>query len=199
MIALAKAREIAREIVIELSPFCERIEVAGSIRREKPQVKDIEIVAVPRLEPTQAGLFGEPGEPVNLLRRKLDALVLEGILKRRKDPSGTECWGERHQRALYGDGANKVPVDLFGVLPPAEWGVIFAIRTGSAEFSRRMVTRRIYGGMMPEYTRVVDGALWRVDPHRRDEKIELVPTPEEGDFFRAIGYPDYPDPQERLL
>lgn len=45
-IELSKAMEIANEFIRELSPFCERVEIAGSLRRKKPLVGDIEIMAV---------------------------------------------------------------------------------------------------------------------------------------------------------
>ena len=39
-----KALEIAEKTKAQLAPYCERIEIAGSIRRKKPDVGDIEIV-----------------------------------------------------------------------------------------------------------------------------------------------------------
>jgi DNA polymerase/3'-5' exonuclease PolX len=53
----AGAFAIAEQCRAVLAPFCARIEIAGSIRRGKPQVKDIELVAMPRQVPT--GLFGD--------------------------------------------------------------------------------------------------------------------------------------------
>lgn len=47
---LAQARAVADLLVSYLAPACERIEIAGSIRREVPEVKDIELVAIPRWE-----------------------------------------------------------------------------------------------------------------------------------------------------
>ncbi len=44
---LTKARAIAQGIVGTLGPYCERIEIAGSIRRGKAEVHDIDIVAIP--------------------------------------------------------------------------------------------------------------------------------------------------------
>lgn len=44
---LKQATEIAHEIVQALQPFCQKIEVAGSIRRKKPFVHDIDIVLIP--------------------------------------------------------------------------------------------------------------------------------------------------------
>lgn len=44
---LKEAQAIANEVSRKLSPYCERIETAGSIRRQKPEVRDIDIVLVP--------------------------------------------------------------------------------------------------------------------------------------------------------
>lgn len=52
---LAQALAIAEKVKALLAPHCERIEIAGSIRRKKPDVKDIEIVAIPK--PFDTGLF----------------------------------------------------------------------------------------------------------------------------------------------
>jgi len=44
---LERAQGIAREVIDRLSPYCQRIEVAGSVRRRRPQVRDIDIVLIP--------------------------------------------------------------------------------------------------------------------------------------------------------
>ena len=44
---LGYARMLAQEVVDYLAPFCDRIEVAGSIRRQKPFPRDIDIVLIP--------------------------------------------------------------------------------------------------------------------------------------------------------
>lgn len=45
---LAQARRLAEEKILPaLRPFCQRIEIAGSIRRCKPEVGDIDLVALP--------------------------------------------------------------------------------------------------------------------------------------------------------
>ncbi|MBA7581633.1 hypothetical protein ES708_23541 [subsurface metagenome] len=43
---LEKAKVIASAVVKALEPFCERIQVVGSIRRERPLVKDIDLVVI---------------------------------------------------------------------------------------------------------------------------------------------------------
>src|SRR5436309_8123113 len=54
---LPEAERIAAAIVADLAPSCARIQVAGSVRRHKEVVGDIELVAIPRYAP--AGLFGD--------------------------------------------------------------------------------------------------------------------------------------------
>jgi hypothetical protein len=39
----------AQQIVTWLTPFCERIEIAGSIRRQRPIVNDIDLVCIPKI------------------------------------------------------------------------------------------------------------------------------------------------------
>jgi len=45
---LARAQRLASGLLGDLFDVCERIEVGGSIRRRVPQVKDIELVLVPK-------------------------------------------------------------------------------------------------------------------------------------------------------
>lgn len=44
---LEKGQRIATEVIKLLSPHCKRIQVAGSIRRRKPEVHDVDLVLVP--------------------------------------------------------------------------------------------------------------------------------------------------------
>ncbi|MBA7657419.1 hypothetical protein ES703_65356 [subsurface metagenome] len=44
---LEKAKVIASAVVKSLEPFCERVQVAGSIRRQRPFVNDIDLVVIP--------------------------------------------------------------------------------------------------------------------------------------------------------
>jgi len=45
---LQQAETISKNFLSEIKEFCERIEIAGSIRRKKPEVNDIDIVLIPR-------------------------------------------------------------------------------------------------------------------------------------------------------
>ena len=72
---------LAKELVEALSPACRRIEIAGSVRRQKPECHDLEIVAIPSWEVQQRlNLFGEVGEiiQVNRLDQRLAELFDAG-------------------------------------------------------------------------------------------------------------------------
>ena|SRR5271157_403997 len=45
-----KVYKLAKRVVQELKPFCKRIEIAGSIRRRKPNPGDIDIVLISKNE-----------------------------------------------------------------------------------------------------------------------------------------------------
>ena len=52
-----QAWEIGMEVVEAMSPACDRIMIAGSVRRPKPEPKDIEIVYIPRMSNKRVDLF----------------------------------------------------------------------------------------------------------------------------------------------
>ena len=54
---LSRAKAVADDLLHLLAPHCERIAVAGSIRRKRPQVKDIELLCASKVTST-ADLFG---------------------------------------------------------------------------------------------------------------------------------------------
>jgi len=183
-IPLAEAESIARELVGVLGQSCDRIQVAGSIRRRSPTVGDIEIVCAPKFVQRADGLFGDQFSLEDLCHEWCDGCLADGTFAKRLDTNGRPAWGRKHKRALF----EGVPVDLFSVIEPAQWGVILAIRTGPAEFSHRLVTPRRQGGLLPDWLKVRDGAIWHGD--------HPLATPEEQDVFAVIGL-DWIPPERR--
>lgn len=185
-LARSEAVTLAWELLGLLSPYCERIEIAGSLRRQRPTVGDIELVCLPRFGPASRDLFNEQIEDgVNLLDLECDRLFVEGTFGKRYDKNGRPRWGSGLKWATYRD----VAVDLFPVISPAQWGVDFLLRTGSAAFSKRLVTPIEQGGWMPRNLYCREGALWTTDGHR------LI-TPTEESVFAFIGRP-YIAPERR--
>lgn len=177
---LNQALPLAEKIVKELLPYCARIEIAGSIRRKRPEIGDIEIVCIPLC---QVDLFGNEG--ASLLNPYLEILAQEGRII--KSEGQEKRWGEKYKK-FHIPAMPELNIDLF-ITTPAEWGYTFTIRTGSADFSRRIVTPKQKGGYLPGHLHVGECRLWK--------NGQALETPEEEDIFKALGLEWIP-PEERL-
>lgn len=189
-VPLARARRIADNLAALLDPACARLTVAGSIRRERPEVWDIEIVAMPfyREEPdprAQPQLFAPPPPPlrINRLWERVEE-ISEGhqaILPIKPGVAWIEADPRWHQKRLAGSRYLKfllpregIKVDLF-LADATTWGLVLAIRTGSAMFSQALVSR---------WTAVSRGGHAKAGLLTNAAGL-VVPTPEEEDVFRA--------------
>lgn len=194
------ALKVAEALVEYLRPVCERIEIMGSIRREKPDVKDIELlvisdlVNVPRRAPLE---FGKPIPPS--YKTALDKLIVE---MKEADAIRLEPGYPHHDKngerlkSFYLKYAG-IQVDLSIVLPPATWGVQAVIRTGPADFSHWCVTRRKNGGALSNGYRVQDGAVWLGELPIKNPEIETrVGFAKELEFLEFLGL-GWIEPRER--
>jgi DNA polymerase/3'-5' exonuclease PolX len=123
---LTQAESIAGELLAILTPYVERIIVAGSIRRRKPLVGDIEILYVPRLG--TGDLFG--GDPEDLVASRLEIMLREGLLEKRPNINGATAWGEKNKLAIHVPSG--IPVDFFRTAEES-WNNYLVCRTGPAE------------------------------------------------------------------
>jgi len=170
---LSKAKIIADKYVKLLQPFCERIEIAGSIRRLKPEVKDIEIVCIPKEDIIVIDMFNNKGAMRSL---NFTALVRQwNIIK------GNESTGKYVQIGLR-EGIN---LDLF-ICKKGNWELIYAIRTGSAAYSHKVLAN----GWVRAGFKSVDGML--------NKDGSVVQVYEEEELFKLIGI-DYIEPEKRNL
>lgn len=188
------AKAIADYLVSRMTPFCHRIEIAGSIRRGRQDVKDIEIVAIPRWTTRHAGrvtLFDEEPERVNLLyqwatRETAEGGGLHGYLRWIKPGvSKITPWPPKPEGKYWrGVVDERIKLDLF-LASRDNYGLVLAIRTGSAEFSQALMT---YAKHRTCY-HVDKGFL-------RDRNDVALETREERDVFDALGI-DWVDPRLR--
>lgn len=187
-IPLAHARQLAQEIVELLAGGCARIEIAGSVRREKATTGDLEIVAQPT------------GDALTLA----DDLLASGTFTKR------HAWGARAKFGMY----KGVPFDLFVSLPSdRQFACTYWLRTGSAEANRLMVTQWHKGGVLPDTMSFCAEQFWTLpEPiynldagefEQCKERGDLTPlggeillTPEERDIFALVDLPFIP-PQHR--
>lgn len=169
-----QARTVAGALCHYLDPACHRVEIAGSLRRKASMVRDIELVAIPKMD---IDLFGNP----------LDTSAIDSIFDNRPVTffkKGRKYW----QFKFAGTSGHEYTVDLFLQPDPATWGVNFLLRTGSAAFSRRMVTPRSVGGYKPDWAIVRDARVWR--------NGVVLETPEERDIFE-LWEMVYVEPRDR--
>jgi len=160
---LDQATTIAERVEAQLASYCDRIEIAGSIRRRRPNVGDIEIVAIPK--PYDVGLFASGIAPIVGAWPKV-----RGELP---------C---KYTQRMLPDG---IALDLF-FATPENWGLIYAIRTGSADYSHRVLAC----GWVRHGYKSADGMLTRDGV--------AVPVREERDLFRLAGVP-WAEPEARSL
>jgi len=130
----ALAEQVVADLLPKLMPFCHRMEVAGSYRRGKAEVGDVELVFMPKLRPVKMDLFGGTTE-VDTMADRLDALVREGVLSKRLNVRGAVSWGPKNKLAQH--CASGMPVDLFATSEDAWWNYLVC-RTGSAENNVRI-------------------------------------------------------------
>lgn len=159
----AEAYKIASEVVEQLKPHCERVEIAGSVRRKKADCGDVEILAIPK--PYSTGLFESGIATVvnkwEKIKGELPALYTQRLL-----PEG-------------------IKLDLF-MAEEGNWGSKFAVRTGSADYSRKVLAN----GWVRQGFKSEGGYLFR-----DGEKYEVR---EEEDLFKLIGIP-FVKPEDRNL
>lgn len=201
MPALSDARAAAEWLQKQMQPHCARIAIAGSIRRGKPDVKDIEFVAIGRTEREPA-----PGQLFDT--RTFDTLDrwCAGVANREHDQihkperQGERLapWGPRYKRLLCAHDGYTFNVDLF-IATAETWGPLMVIRTGPGDFSRRLVTQQSMGGAMPTGFRQREGRLQQArwcTPNEDDDEWTPLDTPDEEAYFAALGLPCWP-PEER--
>ena len=181
----ADALAVARELCAALKPVTNALIVAGSLRRRREFVGDVEILYIP--------LMSKKQDPAELLPLEIQAdeaelviwtLLCSRVLWKREHNGGTS-WGLKNKLAVH--GASGIPVDLFAARP-ANWWCQVVCRTGSAESNIRICQAAQRRG-------------WKWQPYgvgftdRRGELIyHLVQS--ERDVFEAVGL-KYLEPWER--
>lgn len=169
----AAMKRCADLLVERLRPACYRIEIAGSLRRGKPFVSDIELVAIPK---PLTNLLGESMEET-----EVDTL-LDGL------PVTFTKRGRKYQQFYFDGSQAPFYVDLFLQPDPATWGVNFLIRTGSSDFSQKMMIPLRQGGYKPDGLEIREARLWH--------NGAMLPTPEERDIFDYYGM-RFVEPKDR--
>ena len=152
----AEVEPLASKIVSSIDSYCIRVEVAGSIRRRKDTVNDIDLVVEPK---SQSWI-----KLIKEIRRQFKAV--------------TEKQGDK-LATLYVPFASKlgqghVQVDLYRA-SKSTWGILLLIRTGSAEYNIYLAKLAIRKGYHLAYSK---GLL--------NEKGKVIASKTERDVFQAL-------------
>jgi DNA polymerase/3'-5' exonuclease PolX len=115
------AQRLAERFAAELQPYCSRLEIAGSIRRRRPEVGDIDLVCIPRGVEGRAAILSRcaTGPDARRVKEGEQYVVFEYV-----SPAG---WAA--QLDLW--FAHEDQTDLFD-FTPSNWGMLLLSRTGSA-------------------------------------------------------------------
>ena len=170
---LERAKAIAEELKRLLAPTCDWIEIAGSIRRQKPEVGDIELLCIPKY------IAG-----VDQLDREIGALFIQGILEFRLNKLGSRVYGPKNKLLRHVESG--IGVDVFSTTEEC-WPVALVVRTGGEKTNKEIASRALEKGM-------------RFHAYGRgftlpDGKCELI-CHSEADVFKAVGLA-YKEPWER--
>lgn len=176
-IELATAQKIAAEVAIHLGTAMSRIEIAGSVRREKAIVGDIELVAVPCQRNKLAQLIGDIGQSIK-----------PGI-------PGVIPWPVKQDAKYLRVRLNEeINLDLF-LATPENFGGLFLMRTGSGSDEKGNPFNGFTPGIFSRWKKLSGGG-------RMTNAMPTMPTGEqlevreEQDFFDLLEM-DFVPPAER--
>lgn len=163
----------------------EEIMFAGSLRRGKAEVGDVEVLFIPRVvsmaDPMD--LFG-----TQIPQNKAEVLIAEwlrlGVLRKREGEGGTTSWGSQIKLAVH--VASGVPVDLFSATRE-NWFNLMVCRTGPADLNAQIATLAKERGLT--------WGINRAGFYREDGTLHKL-VRSERDVFDTVGIP-YQDPIQR--
>jgi len=182
---LGLALERAEKIQKALAPYCRQIAIAGSIRRLRPNVGDIDLVLEPKPDCRNA-----------IIERTLRTATRDG------------ADGQDYSRFILRDG---LQLDLWWVRPPAldfftntqsNWGMRLLVATGSRAHNIELAKRaKALGKHFAPYRGIeIDGQYDTVDVGGRATEVyrggRVGACLSEEQIFAALGVP-FVVPQKR--
>ena len=161
---LALAEVTGKSLIQMMGDTCERIEMAGSVRRQAFEVGDIELLCISRAGPVD--MFGEPIILESPLDLRCTYLINQGILAPRPNKIGAVTIGPLNKLLVH--PATGIGVDVF-TTTAENWGMAMVVRTGPGGVQRAgdvQVHRAGNGG--PRLRRSHQGERRPAMPHRRE-------------------------------
>lgn len=176
------ARRLASNIVMQLRPYCDQIEVGGSIRRGKPEVKDIEVILIPKMLPKASDFFNSS---LDQFERHPGFVRIINQWGKIKGEAKTGKYVQRiiDLRDIPNLNQKSINIDFF-ITDAEHFGNTFFIRTGPADFCAKAMKRLLDLGYKHEENEI-----------REDGKFITCPTEER--FFEILKW-DFIPPHKRV-
>jgi len=176
-IELSLAQNLAQRLVEHVSPAMARVEIAGSIRRQKPVVGDIELVGITDDQEKLVALLRDMGQTIKP--------GVPGIVPWDPKP------GSKYIRVRLSEGMN---LDFF-LAKPDNWGGLFMMRTGSGAGLDGNPFNGFIPGIFSRFKKLSGGGRM-TDCMPTMPTGEQLPLAEETDFFDLLEM-DFVPPEER--
>lgn len=177
-IDLNEAEGIANKVRQHILPAMDRVEVAGSIRRQKPIVGDIEICGIPADRERLISLLSDVGQHIK-----------PGV-------PGAVPWTPKvtakYLRVRLEEGMN---LDVF-LATPDNWGGLYMMRTGSGASPDGNTFHGFIPGIFGRWKKMSGGGRMTECMPTMPDGTQL-PVAEEQDFFDLLEM-DFVPPQERM-
>ena len=175
---LNEARKIAEEVKGWLESYCKRIEIVGSVRRQKPEVGDVELLCITEIFNGVEFLM-----PADGLEERVFSLIRHKHLDYRLNSKGSKVYGPKNK--LLTHVASGFPIDIFSTDEEC-WATALVVRTGSKANNIRIAMEAKKRG-------------WRFNAYgsgfTKEDGTKIV-CKTEREVFEVIGL-KYLDPWER--
>jgi DNA polymerase/3'-5' exonuclease PolX len=168
-----KAHKIALDMANFIMDLCTQLEIVGSLKRGEATVGDIELLMV--LDPAPPRVqFGDK----QIYKTKLEQrLMTDPNIPYKLQEAIHKANGPALKRFALSD-FSRPSEDFcieFWIVKPETWGIQNVIRTGPKEFSKRYVTNKRFGGLLPNHLKYVTGTTRIMD----ENTLQLLDLPTE--------------------
>lgn len=177
-IELSTARNLVDQILQHVTPALDRVEVAGSIRRCKPVVGDLELVGIPADRGRLIRLLGEVGEHI------------------KPGCPGAVPWTPKESaKYLRLRLPQEMNLDFF-LGTSDNWGGLYMMRTGSAATPDGNTFNGFIPGIFQRWKKRSGGGRMTDCMPTTTEGVQIA-VPEEQSFFDLLDM-DFVPPEERI-
>lgn len=159
-VPLSVAEDLEKEVKKRILPYTVDYMVVGSVGRGEPFVGDLDILVYPK----KLGIPGsdKPNYQISQIQREVQSM-------------GQWHKGGTRQMTIRNILNSGISLDLFLCHPPAQWGVLVAVRLNPAELVIWMKAQIDIRGYKREY-----GAI-------HDQAGREIKVPTEEDYFKLAG------------